>query len=80
MNTPETSSAGASRSFFDQITSTVNTAANIYAQVKDAKNAGVRAEPASAPTKLPGDRPAWLPLAIIGGIVLVVIGFFAFRK
>jgi len=76
MNTPEYSSAGSSNAFLNQITNFANAAGNVIGAVKGTKN-----EPANQPTQLEGDQPrAWLPLALIGGIVLVVVAFLAFRN
>jgi hypothetical protein len=75
MNTPETSSAGSSSSFLDQITRFANAAGNVIGAVK-----GTKQEPANQPTKLGGDQRTWLPFALIGVALLAVVAFFALRK
>jgi NAD/NADP transhydrogenase alpha subunit len=79
MTTPETTSAGASKSFFDQLLATANTAGNIYKQIKDAKNAPQKTEPANTAFAI-STGSAKLLLVVGGVVAMAIVAWLALRK
>jgi len=79
-SSPETSTAGASSDLFNRVNTFTNSAANLVGAIR-----GTKTEPASQPVTgaaaASANRAKWLPYAIVGGVVVVLLGvFLMFRR